>query len=149
MDVYFFSFVLHLTRQERPSTSCTQPFIWGKTQCEINNCKRIRAIHLLSMQKNTISKAFDSYDGIYDQLNILFIDDARYHSGNNKEENYFKIYPIWEYNGSLEKDGLKWSNIFNFLIHPPKISIKRYLKMLTIIVHSYSFQRLGKCGYQG
>ena len=26
MDVYFFSFVLHLTHQKRPSTSCTHPF---------------------------------------------------------------------------------------------------------------------------
>ena len=25
MDDYFFSFVLHLTRQKRPSTSCTHP----------------------------------------------------------------------------------------------------------------------------
>ena len=28
MDAYFFCFVLHLTRQKRPSTSCTHPFVF-------------------------------------------------------------------------------------------------------------------------
>ena len=112
-------------------------FVYGQFQCEINNCKR--AGNLLPIYHNNISKVFEIYDRIYDKSNILFIDEARYHSGHNREENCFKIPPSWEYDGSLERDRLIWSNICNSLIHWPKINMKRYLKMLTNTVHGYSF----------
>ena len=60
-------------------------FFWGTSQCTMNNCKIIRARNLLPIYKKNLSKVFDIYDGKYDKFNILFIDEARYHSGNNRE----------------------------------------------------------------
>ena len=80
---------------------------------------------LTYLRKELISKVFDVWEERYDKSNILFVDAVWYNSGNNREENYFKIPTNWEYDGSLEKDVLIWSNLYNFLRHQPKTCMQR------------------------
>ena len=75
------------------------------------------ARNLLRTYQKNMFKVFDIYEERCEKLNIMLIDEGRYHSGHSREENCLKIHPSWEFDGYLERHGNIWSNICNFLSH--------------------------------